>query len=169
MWGNVYFKYVNYLPDNLNSNDIYTHSHICARLLTIVLSGGCGHQTETANIYCTHSARLFLFFFFVFFSIIPAVQWLTIVLVTLRRMWKKGNDVLTIGNPIPNRIYLSPWFKITSRWVHGTAKVNEQWRELKSFGANTHKHKHKYYTQIQKSVNPSIHSDIETIIKERYN
>lgn len=25
LWGNVYFKYVNYLPDNLNSNDIYTY------------------------------------------------------------------------------------------------------------------------------------------------
>lgn len=39
MWGNVYFKYVNYLPDNLNSNDIYTH--VWFQVVAVVVEWDC--------------------------------------------------------------------------------------------------------------------------------
>lgn len=55
LWGNVYFKYVNYLPDNLNSNDIYT----CVRrqrrwrLRRCCIERGNGRRTKP-RVLITH-------------------------------------------------------------------------------------------------------------------
>lgn len=47
LWGNVYFKYVNYLPDNLNSNDIYTYVWLGVSEETVAAN-------DSANSFCIY-------------------------------------------------------------------------------------------------------------------
>lgn len=103
LWGNVYLKYVNYLPDNLNSK---WYLHMCDSFdgLFALKGNDRPNQTESANINCNQ---------YTIWMIVDSFVWVVCVLVwvCMIRCYRKYN------------MYLSS--KSTQK-VHGTADENEQ-------------------------------------------